>query len=256
MITLNLINDGKDTIPVLVESTSADIYFTSSIEVSVLVGNQPDKMSLLKTFKKNESFSPAFGDSLNSESIHVTDLAIGSYIKLHSDTPLTSATLRWKGSEALLITPMEVGMLARPCYADEQKVMRYISEAEQNNIKNTLGDDLFLRLKAGEEKLLLNGGTYERDGKRYYLNGVKKALAYYTYSRLVESSSVELTRQGVVNRRSEYSDMADNRDILSVSRETYAIADRYMEECLSYIKGTCSNKDVNSSRTKIKIIGR
>lgn len=256
MTTLKLINDGKESVSVLVESSTADIYFTSSVEISVYVGNTPSELQLYKTYKKNESFSPSFGSGMNSDRITVTDLAVGSYIKIQSITPLTSATLRWKGEEALLITPMEVGMLARPCYADEQKMMRYISEAEQNNVKTILGDDLFLRLKAGEEKLLLNGGTYERDGKRYYLNGVKKALAYYTYSRLVESSSVELTRQGVVNRRSEYSDMADNRDILSVSRETYAIADRYMEECLAYIKGTCSNKDVNSSRTKIKVIGK
>lgn len=256
MTTLTLINGGIESIPVLVESSTADIYFTSSIEVSVYVGNRPNELNLYKTYKKNESFSPSFGSGLNSDRITVTDLAVGSYIKIMSETPLTSATLRWKGEEALLITPMEVSMLARTCNADEQKVMRYISEAEQINIKPKLGDDLFLRLKAGKEYLLLNGGTYERNGKRYQLNGIKKALAYYTYSRLLESSSVDLTRQGVVNRRSEYSDEASREELLSASRETYTIADRYMDECLLYINDKCSNDNVNSNRTKIKIIGK
>lgn len=256
MTTLKLINDGKESVPVLVESSTADIYFTSSVEISVYVGNTPSELQLYKTYKKNESFSPSFGSEMNSDRITVTDLAVGSYIKIQSITPLTSATLRWKGEEALLITPMEVSMLARPCYADEQKVMRYISEAEQNNVKTILGDDLFLRLKAGEEKLLLNGGTYERNGKRYQLNGVKKALAYYTYSRLIESSSVDITRQGAVNRRSEFADEASRDEKLSASRETYAIADRYMDECLLYINGKCSDNTTNSRRTKIKVIGK
>lgn len=255
MTTLTLINGGLESLPIIVESSTADIYFTSTIEVRVLVGNKPNEFQNYKTYKKNESFSPSFGSGMNSDRITVTDLAVGSYIKIQSDMPLTSATLRWKGEDALLITPMEVGMLSRTCTADEQKVMRYISEAEQNNVKTILGDDLFLRLKAGEEKLLLNGGVYERNGKRYQLNGVKKALAYYTYSRLLESASVDITRQGAVNRRSEFSNEASRDDLLRTSRETYAIADRYMEECKAYIQGKCDNS-VNSKRTTIKIIGK
>lgn len=255
-MTLNLINGGRETLPVLALSTSADIFFTSTDEVTVLVGNKQNEMQPYRTFRKNEAFSRAFSTPFRSDRMSVVALAVGSWMKIVSDKPMTSASLRWKGEEALLITPMEVSMLARPCYADEQKVMRYISEAEQNNVKTILGDDLILRLKAGEEKLLLNGGTYERNGKRYQLNGVKKALAYYTYSRLIESSSVNITRQGAVNRRSEYSDEASREELLSASRETYAIADRYMDECLLYINDKCSNDNVNSNRTKIKIIGK
>lgn len=156
----------------------------------------------------------------------------------------------------LLITSEEISLLARPCHVDEQKAIAYIVEAELNNIKPALGDDLFLRLKRGENRLLLEGGEYERDGKLYYIAGVKRALAYYVYSRLLESSSVDLTRQGAVNRRSEYSDEASREELLSASRETYAIADRYMDECLLYINDKCSNDNVNSNRTKIKIIGK
>lgn len=151
-----------------------------------------------------------------------------------------------------LITPEEISTLARPCYADEEKALAYIVEAEQNNIKPAIGDDLYIQLKEGGQTFLLEGGIYERNGKRYYLNGIKKALAYFVISRLYESSTTELTRQGAVNRRSEYSDNADNSEIISVSRETYAIANRYMEEVERYLGTDVKN---TSQRVHFDLIG-
>lgn len=151
-----------------------------------------------------------------------------------------------------LITPEEISTLARPCYADEEKSLAYIVEAEQNNIKPAIGDDLYIQLKEGGQTFLLEGGIYERNGKRYYLNGIKKALAYFVISRLYESSTTELTRQGVVNRRSEYSDNADNSEIISVSRETYAIANRYMEEVEKYLGTDVKN---TSQRVRFDLVG-
>lgn len=151
-----------------------------------------------------------------------------------------------------LITPEEISTLARPCYADEEKALAYIVEAEQNNIKPAIGDDLFIQLKEGGQTFLLEGGVYERNGKRYELNGIKRALAYFVISRLYESSTIELTRQGVVNRRSEYSDNADERDIISVSRETYAIANRYMEEVERYLGTDVKN---TSQRVRFDLVG-
>lgn len=151
-----------------------------------------------------------------------------------------------------LITPEEISTLARPCYADEAKALAYIYECEQNDIKKVIGDDLFIQLKEGGQTFLLEGGIYERNGKRYELNGIKRALAYYVYSRLLESSSVELTRQGVVNRRSDHSNDADDREIISVSRETLAIADRYMQEVAVYLG---IGEAESSQRTKIMVIG-
>lgn len=151
-----------------------------------------------------------------------------------------------------LITPEEISTLARPCYADEGKALAYIVEAEQNNIKPAIGDDLFIQLKEGGQTFLLEGGIYERNGKRYELNGIKKALAYFVISRLYESSTTELTRQGAVNRRSEYSDNADNSEIISVSRETYAIANRYMEEIERYLGTDVKN---TSQRVHFDLIG-
>lgn len=253
MRDLDIINNGLETSPILVESSSIAIK-TSSDVIQVYIGRDRDYVKL-GSFEKTPAFSLAFNDSFANETIHIDNLYIGSFIKLTSAETMTFASINWTGKDLLLLKPKEISLLARPIFTDESKTLMYIQEAEQNNIKTILGDDLFLRLKAGEEKLLLNGGTYQRGGKNYYLNGVKKALAYYTYSRLIESSSVNLTRQGAVNRRSDSSDEASREDLIRASRETYAIADRYMEECLTYINGNSKN-NVTSKRTTIKIIGK
>lgn len=150
------------------------------------------------------------------------------------------------------ITPQDISLLARPCYADEAKALAYIYEAEQNDIKPKIGDDLFLRLKDGENTLLLDGGEYTKNGKRYQLNGIRKALAYYAYSRLLESSSVDLTRQGAVNRRSDSANSADDKEIINISRETYAIADRYMQEVMAYLG---AGEAETTQRTSVGLIG-
>lgn len=254
MKELNIINNGLETIPILAEASSFSVR-TSAETISVYVRRESE-YEKIGVYAKKPSFNAAFGDSFKNEAIHINGLIIGSYVKITSDDAMTFVKFRWTGDDRLLITPKDINMLARPIYADELKVVRYIEEAEQNDIKPALGEDKFLSLKAGEDMFLLNGGTYQRDGKRYMLNGVKKALAYYVYSRMLESGSLDVTRQGTVYRRSEYSEKAENRDMTNASRETYAIADRYMEECLLYMNGECSsNKNMNSNRTKIKILG-
>lgn len=72
-----------------------------------------------------------------------------------------------------IITPSEIVSLGRPIgKVDDDKLIAYITEAEQMNIKPALGDELFLNiLKDGETndiyKVLLNGGTYKDSSEKY-----------------------------------------------------------------------------------------
>lgn len=240
--------EGK-SLPMLITSTAMEIYNLSSSSISIYIGNTKDELQLFETYI--------------GEHHEIDGLPVGSYLQFQGEQDMVF--MQWKGEGALLLTPNEVSLLARPVYSDEQKAMRYIYEAEQNNLKPAMGDDAYLRAKrnrTAETEMLLKGGTYtDEDGRERHFAGLKRALAYYTYSRLVESSNIELTRQGVVNRRSDYSDEADRQERIEASRETYAIADRYLKECLAYLAfiegtGSCKEDNVNSNRTKIKIIGR
>lgn len=165
-----------------------------------------------------------------------------------------------------IITADEVSLWARPIYSESEKIERYIEEAELVKIKPAIGDDLFVKIKDVDYEderidMLLDGGVYEIGGEYRQFAGLKRTLSYYAYSMLIESSSLELTRQGAVVRRSDYSDEADREERIAASRETYAIADRYMEECLVYLRdkgiiGGCEVGGVDNRRIMIKKIGK
>lgn len=90
-----------------------------------------------------------------------------------------------------LITTEEVSKLSRDMsiHLDNSKIETYIRESENIDIKSALGDALFLDIKDHPEKydILLNGGEYQSEcsNKRSFV-GLKSALAYYAYARIVK----------------------------------------------------------------------
>lgn len=162
-----------------------------------------------------------------------------------------------------LIEPRDVDRYARPCDMDEEIIARSIEEAELLDIKPKLGDELFLRLATQPADELLDGGQYtDACGTVRHFAGLRRALAYYTWARLVKSSVNHLTRFGYVQKRDEYSQATEYRERQTACNDAFAVADGYMKECLAYIQAkpetfaeyTLKGK-VKANRTKYKIIG-
>lgn len=166
-----------------------------------------------------------------------------------------------------LIQTFEVGELARECNTEDATILRFIREAELNDIRPSLGDSLYMAVKEDPTKheMLLNGGTFEGcDGDRSFV-GLKTALAYYTWARLAKSSLHHLTRFGFVVKNDDYSHQAEWKERQVAYNDAFSIADRYMKECIDYIQATpevygarcCGDSsDVKSRRNYTKIIGR
>lgn len=163
-----------------------------------------------------------------------------------------------------LLEPCEVGRYARPCDMDDEIVERAIEEAELLDIKPKLGDALFVRLLTHVQfAVLLDGGPYDdADGRRHHFAGLRRALAYYVWARLVKTGVNHLTRFGYVQKQDEYSQAAEHRERMTACNDAFAVADGYMKECLAYIQAkpeifaeyTLRGK-VRANRTKFKIIG-
>lgn len=166
-----------------------------------------------------------------------------------------------------LLTAKEVPELSRDMsvHIDSKRVETYIRESENIDIKAALGDALFLAIKKNPEKYtdLLKGGTYKDcGGNTATFIGLKTALAYYTYARVVKNGDGNVTRFGFVNKDSEYSNKSDVREKTMAYNEAFSIADTYLKECLNYI---VANKDkypeyrqnggIKANRTKFKVIG-
>lgn len=168
-----------------------------------------------------------------------------------------------------LITPTDVLALTRNSSAslNSKDVETYIDEAERLNIIPAIGADLYLRLlnDTGDKSansLLLYGGVYE-GSQPIIIAGIRKALAYYVYGRIVKSGGQSVTRYGFVEKRDEYSAQVEYRERLNSANDATLVADSYMKEALNYI--TISNafpeykacgSGMRNRRVTIKAIGR
>lgn len=164
--------------------------------------------------------------------------------------------------EQHLITSKEIGTLARPVSRniDDARLLVCIDEAEQIDIKPTLGDSLLLDIldnKEGEYDELLAGGRYDKG----VFKGLKVVAAYYAYARLIRISDTNVTRYGVVSKDDEYSTRIGEHERNKQVAEARNVADRYFSECLSYMRykgfiSGCNDKRVQpQQRIKYNIIG-
>ncbi|WP_254028601.1 DUF6712 family protein [Bacteroides ovatus] len=156
-----------------------------------------------------------------------------------------------------LITTEEVSELSRDMstHLDKSKIETYIRESENIDIKSALGDGLFLDVKNFPEKysILLNGGIYETEcGDRKVFTGLKSALAYYTFARIVKNGDGSVTRFGFVNKESEYSSRSEIKEKVMAYNDAFSIADRYLKECVQYLNDCKSDFPLYKSGGKLK----
>ena len=169
-----------------------------------------------------------------------------------------------------LILPAEVGQLARPCYADEALLTQIIAESEREDIRPRIGATLFVTLKSTESdadltgslRILLLGGEWtDNSGRMHYLDGIKVALAYYTYGRVIRDGNITSTRYGAVIKSDDNSNSAsDNAERQRQYRQAFDTADTMIVEAVNYITamkvgGYEDCPGIRSNRAKMSVIG-
>lgn len=143
------------------------------------------------------------------------------------------------------------------------------------NIKPQIGDALFLDIldyiNADDKSTfpdyscLLNGGVYEikdcrGNTEKRSFKGLIESLNYYVWSRIVKNNNYTVTRFGTVNKSDPYSANAELKERLAVEKDALGIADKYMSECIDYLKANRSNfplfkRGKKRNRLNISIIG-
>lgn len=169
-----------------------------------------------------------------------------------------------------LILPAEVGELARPCYADDALLTQIIAESEREDIRPRIGAAIYVALKeaateedvTGGMRVLLLGGTWsDPAGKVRYLDGLKTALAYYVYGRVIRDGNITSTRYGAVIKSDENSNSAsDTAERQRQYRQVFAAADTILTEAVSYIiaaqlGGYEDVPRVTSNRARMSVVG-
>lgn len=142
-----------------------------------------------------------------------------------------------------LINKTEISTLARPISGNiaDGRVDGYITEAEMSIIKPAIGDALYLELldssaPSDAQKLLLDGGKYDVDGKIKVLNGLKVAVAYYVYAKLVKNNSINVTSASVVQKLGDHSTAIDTKHLMRVHDDAVDYGNMCMGEVLQLLR--------------------
>ena len=142
-----------------------------------------------------------------------------------------------------LITYSEVLALSRPTsiHLSEEDVNTFIDESEQMEIIPAIGADLYLNILEDETKheVLLNGGNYTgADGKKRIFKGLKTALAYYVYAKMVKNDGRILGESGFLSHNDEYASRIEEKQKYVSYNDALNEARRYLSDVLEYLKST------------------
>ena len=158
----------------------------------------------------------------------------------------------------LIIQPEEVGTLARPIsqHIDREQLVAYITEVEQLQIRSSLGGVLYSNIKQSPSSfdIILNGGI---DEVGEVSGGIRKAMAYYVYARIIREGGTIATRFGAVEKTDEYATQIEQERKNTIYRQCNNIADVYMVEVVNYAKaqGWMDEQGANSTRNMAYVVG-
>ena len=162
----------------------------------------------------------------------------------------------------LLVTREDIDRECRPCSAQDALVDRCIEEAQNLDIIPAVGAEWWLRLldrNDDEQAITLwEGGIYtDSCGEQHIFAGLRKALLYYAYGRVVRSSGGVATRYDFVVKADQYSDSADIKAKAQAYNEAFATADGYKAQALAYLASVaaCAKRVIRNNRLSVKKIG-
>ena len=117
-----------------------------------------------------------------------------------------------------ILTVEEFKELARPTskHVDEDEVIAFVRECEDIHIIPAVGLEKYQALLeesiSEPDKILLEGGIYEKDGKKEKCAGLKTALAYFVYAKMAMADGSIMTRSGMVQHNDSYAERTDDKN--------------------------------------------
>lgn len=166
--------------------------------------------------------------------------------------------------ERYLISFAEFQQLARPTsvHLDEAEVYAFIREEQDVYIIPAIGYELFKQLAGSgltdEQTIILNGGEWT-DTKKSVLRlckGLKAALAYFVYAKMMRSDGTLLSRAGSMRHDEQYASHVDDTKLKQYN-DVMGVAESYLENTMEYINYLNDDKlqPVRGTRCHIHAIG-
>lgn len=124
---------------------------------------------------------------------------------------------------------------------DDRDIDPVITEAQEFDIKPVLGAAMYLdmmnNLTASKYIDLLDGKTYTPNGcaDPIYFSGLKMALKYYVYARLLVTDGVKSTNSGFVQKTLENSERISGTQRTQMIAQTRSGAKAYEDELRAFL---------------------
>lgn len=121
------------------------------------------------------------------------------------------------------------------------RITPYIVEVEDAYILPAIGAALYERLDTGEETdaILMDGGYYDRptcDGtERDRCYGIRRAVAYFAYARVLKNNQINVTAFGVTQKQSNQSNPTGEDAITDAVTEARKMGYHYLKSCIRYL---------------------
>ena len=146
----------------------------------------------------------------------------------------------------LLVNKQECSKyLSVSLFRKEEDFNRFIREAQMFDLKGLVSEAFFQDLTSEtpirDYTLLLDGGSYTFEGKKYEFAGLKAVLAYFAYARYIFVGHQVDTPMGIKvkeNQGGETISQTERRDVRTMYKQQ---ADMLWEDCKRYLERTASN---------------
>ncbi|MDR0688153.1 MAG: hypothetical protein LBF55_05635 [Prevotellaceae bacterium] len=149
--------------------------------------------------------------------------------------------------------------------SDGERINTYILEVEQLQVAPAIGVRLYEALDEGTSTLteaqrttLLDGGYYDDPhGDRARCGGLKKAIGYLAYARLINNNQLNTTAFGEVVKKSEFSEPSDEGRIAYAANQSKKVGQAYLDTCVGYLKsiGAIAGVPARVNSVTFKAIG-
>lgn len=156
---------------------------------------------------------------------------------------------------------------------ESTKITPYIEEAQEFDIKDVLGEllyvDMLANLSAANYVKLLTGGNYTVSGKVYSFKGLKHAIAYFAFGRMIPFLAFNVTRSGIRTKANrgldgDVSVDAERKELADFSTSCKNKGIALLNDCIRFIERnssdyplySCGSETISKATVRIGAVGK